>query len=332
MEEHNINLIQYLKTAAELEASVYRLEGAVKQANSLIANHDPQTQYDKAIKLAEIKKTCYPDEKNYIAMQPQTVKPQETLAERIGAIALFFFGVVSLAPALAGGMPFLLILPVIMWGAGFYICMQPIKRAKLKNEENRIAYEKSVIEAKERYEKACADQNKSIDEIIQNANQQLAIGLHSDAVARSERDKLLTTLNETRRVLNELYSNNIIFPKYRNMVAMCSIYEYFVTGRCSELTGADGAYNIYEYEVRQNMIINKLDIIIDELEAIKNNQYMLYEEMRQTNELLRGVQNELASIYNSVSVIESNSYITAQCAQITAKNTEAIKYISLINS
>ena len=39
------------------------------------------------------------------------------------------------------------------------------------------------------------------------------------------------------------------------MTAMCTMYEYFVTGRCDKLSGADGAYNLYETEVRQNIII-----------------------------------------------------------------------------
>ena len=41
---------------------------------------------------------------------------------------------------------------------------------------------------------------------------------------------------QTEAYLKRLYSMDILFPKYRNMVAVITIYEYLVSGRCDTLT------------------------------------------------------------------------------------------------
>ena len=140
------------------------------------------------------------------------------------------------------------------------------------------------------------------------------------------------SLVETQKVLEKLYSADIIYPKYRNMIAMCTIYEYFATGRCTELTGADGAYNLYEMELRQNQIINQLDKIMDQLDTIKTNQYALYAELKKTSEILTGISSDIKELTTTAHRIEDFSHITAYCAQVTALNTEVLKYIAVINT
>ena len=136
----------------------------------------------------------------------------------------------------------------------------------------------------------------------------------------------------------KLYDLDYIFPKYRNFAAICSIYEYFVSGRCTELTGADGAYNLYESELRQNLIIERLDKIIDSLEVIKENQYALYSELERTNEILNGISSDMRELVSTVRRIEITAnriedavHITNYYTQVTAQNTKALKYIALIN-
>ena len=150
-------------------------------------------------------------------------------------------------------------------------------------------------------------------------------------IAESALKQLDKPLSETQQILEKLYSADIIFPKYRNMVAMCTIYEYFAAGRCTELNGADGAYNLYESELRQNLIINRLDTIIEQLDAIKVNQYTLYTELKKTNEILVGISSDMKELTSTIHRIEDAVHITAYCAQVTAQNTEALKYIALIN-
>lgn len=111
--------------------------------------------------------------------------------------------------------------------------------------------------------------------------------------------------------LQSLYNMNVLFPKYRNLIAVSQIYEYIASGRCTELEGPNGAYNLYESELRQNNIISKLDVIINQLELIQQTQSMLYSAIQQSNRLLEN--------------ISQNTAIIAFNSQITADNSEIVK-------
>lgn len=110
-----------------------------------------------------------------------------------------------------------------------------------------------------------------------------------------------TISNKLETALDDLYSKNVIFPKYRNLVAVTTILEYLSSGRCSELEGPNGAYNLYEMELRQNIVIAQLSTITRNLEGIRNNQYTLYQEIsnsnRQIRDMLQQIGNE-ASLTN----------------------------------
>ncbi len=179
--------------------------------------------------------------------------------------------------------------------------------------QQMITYEREVKEQESQYQAACA----AADERY--------------LIASNEVSKLDAPLTETKALLEKFYSADIIFPKYRNMVTMCTMYEYFMTGRCSELTGPNGAYNLYEAELRQNLIIDKLDTIVQKLDKIAQNQFTLYQELRKTNEIVTGIVNDVRTLCKTTEQIAEATTITAQCAHITAQNTEALKYITLIN-
>ena len=95
---------------------------------------------------------------------------------------------------------------------------------------------------------------------------------------------------------------------------------------------------MYESELRQNLIIERLDKIIDSLEVIKENQYALYSELERTNEILNGISSDMRELVSTVRRIEITAnriedavHITNYYTQVTAQNTKALKYIALIN-
>ena len=138
-------------------------------------------------------------------------------------------------------------------------------------------------------------------------------------------------LYETMDLLEKLYAMDIIFPKYRNMVAMCSMYEYFASGRCTELTGPNGAYNLYESELRQNLIINQLEAVNMNLEQVKQNQYILYQGIMETKQALHTISSDVRNLVNATNDIAVSSRITAYCSQITAANAQAQTYLAIMN-
>ena len=95
----------------------------------------------------------------------------------------------------------------------------------------------------------------------------------------NELDKAEAKLQQLKIALQEHYNANIIYPKYRYFVAIASICEYLSSGRCDTLEGANGAYNIYESELRQNLIVNQLSSISGNEDQIKTNQYLLYQAL-----------------------------------------------------
>lgn len=140
------------------------------------------------------------------------------------------------------------------------------------------------------------------------------------------------SMKKTRDTLMQLYSADIIFPKYRNLVAISSFYEYLESGRCSTLTGHEGAYNIFENEIRLNHIIQQLDIVIKKLDEIKNNQYMLYDAIKESQKQNDKIVREIKSIKNQNIDIMHNTSISAYNSSIIAQNTEVIKWYNIFNS
>lgn len=124
------------------------------------------------------------------------------------------------------------------------------------------------------------------------------------------------------KALISLYEEGIIYSKYRNLVAVSTIYEYLASGRCDQLEGPNGAYNLYEMELRQNIVIGQLSTITEHLEQIKENQYTLYYEIQNAN---RNSESMLSSIGDDV---KFSAYQNAA----TAKNVETMRYISMMKN
>lgn len=134
--------------------------------------------------------------------------------------------------------------------------------------------------------------------------------------------------NDSIQLLNQMYTSNIIYPKYRNLPAISSFLDYFSSGRCTSLTGPYGAYNLYESEARMDGIITRLDNISSQLTQIQFNQRMLFFALKNCNEtvsrLCRSVENSanhLSQIAASQSKIEENSAMAAYRAKLLEKES-----------
>lgn len=96
---------------------------------------------------------------------------------------------------------------------------------------------------------------------------------------------------QTTAILENYYNEDIIFEKYRSLVPVCMFYEYLTSGKCRELEGPDGAYILYENELRSGIILGKLDEIIDNLDSIENNQYILAASLKKANQQISQLRN-----------------------------------------
>lgn len=149
----------------------------------------------------------------------------------------------------------------------------------------------------------------------------------NDEITKSEE-----LLKETFKARNELYAYDIIFEKYRDVVALSSFYEYLMSGRCTSLEGADGAYNIYENEIRANRVIAQLDAVISSLDDIKQNQYMMYQELRKINTSLQQLNSTMDAAVGSLRNIETNTKHISENSDLIAHNTAVTAYYSKVNA
>lgn len=112
--------------------------------------------------------------------------------------------------------------------------------------------------------------------------------------------ELPTKLEESKALLQQMYSIGVIYPKYQNLIAISSFYDYLMSGRCSELEGHEGAYNIYEMEARIDRIVTQLDVVIQKLDKIQQNQYMLYRAIQEGNKQNQELLGKLTSAVKGV--------------------------------
>ena len=149
----------------------------------------------------------------------------------------------------------------------------------------------------------------------------------NDEITKSEE-----LLKETFKARNELYAYDVIFGKYRDVVALSSFYEYLMSGRCTSLEGADGAYNIFESEIRANRVIAQLDTVISSLDDIKQNQYMMYQELRKINTSLQQLNSTMDAAVGSLRNIETSAKHISENSDLIAHNTAVTAYYSKVNA
>lgn len=221
---------------------------------------------------------------------------------------------------------------------------------KYTAEVSRIDAEKERIR-KEKYEiafLAYKEREKQYFISLENAKKELAKLENSvDVSAAStiidteikQAEELLGNLYKCR---NQLYSYDVIYPKYRDMVTLASFYEYLVSGRCHALEGADGVYNIYEFESRANIIITQLSTIINTLNEIRDFQYKELQTITSNLQLLNAktsvMMSSLINIDMNISKIEENTnYIaynsakTAYYSKLNAQLTNSLGFMIALN-
>lgn len=73
-----------------------------------------------------------------------------------------------------------------------------------------------------------------------------------------------------------------------------------------------------------NQIIGNLDIIINSLDQIKTTQYMMYTEIKKSNEIAERIADSVESAACSLGSIQRSSAITAYNSQVMATNAQII--------
>jgi hypothetical protein len=132
----------------------------------------------------------------------------------------------------------------------------------------------------------------------------------------------------------------VVFSKYRNLIALSSFYEYLMSGRCTSLEGTNGAYNLYEMEIRSNQIISQLSNVLNSLEQIKDNQYMAYTQLTSINNNLLELNTAMDTAVNSIEALSDNTEALAHTTQESSayilseikRNSEMVAYNTAVSA
>ncbi len=296
--------IEYIKHAVDMESSIITQEQIIKGFRTSCANNMPSPPQLKVM----------PQRQIALANQSSTQMKKTSIFYKMGIIfilpgvLLFFWWSNYVVVYLS----FILILiGILLFSIG--------KRIRAKDI---IQVEKEAQDEQHGYDLIYENETKAVSE--ENYRRKESYDRKLSEWAKAS-DLGLNYLNnrkeEIQRDLEEYYSVNAIFQKYRNLPALTSICEYLESGRCNELTGPNGAYNLYESELRQNAIIYQLDQLISNLESIRQNQYYLYEEVSKIKSNSDRIVNELSSIHGYVASLTDiaalNTYyngVTASCS------------------
>lgn len=356
---NNEQMKQYLKTIVKLESSINQQEEIVEKAKKGLVKEEivksDSIPFSAPTK-PEFKKFMFQKPTFELSMCRDEIRPAIIVIIILNIIAGIFFAKVireydNQDVNFLWGILFVYLAFI---GIVFIVsCLKDYKCYKEKllsynqhleryNKNYKNEYDKQLQEYNKEYSEYLTRKSRYLNDSQIRYQNNLKIADKNFELATNEFNKISNVLQETKNDLQTLYDRNIIFEKYRNFVAMCSIYEYFSSGRVDTLEGPNGAYNLYESELRQNLIVNSLDKISSNLEIVKSNQFILYNELinnsKELNTKLSDISNSLKKTLHSVKNIEGlsritaeSSYINAYCSQVTAENSTLMSTMTFLN-
>lgn len=295
------NLLNYLKNVCELEHSLFEQECLFDKINNRIyqlKNWQPISMWDY---------------EKYDSREVEIILSIGLIFAYIFFSCIGWFGfafIEWLLSGLKGNTP---IANVLFWiSIVILVIIKIIDIARIINKKTLIKKKNENIKQK----------NQDIES---SNNKQITKNFEQAALLENQLEIIANNYNETKEVLDRFYDLNIIYKKYRNMPAVFAFYEFIESGRCNKLKGHKGAYNIYEDLLLKNIIIDKLDLIIANLNAIKNSQYLLYEAIEKSNNTSEMLSDRMKSLADSVQNIEKDEKINLYYNKINSKNLKLIK-------
>lgn len=98
----------------------------------------------------------------------------------------------------------------------------------------------------------------------------------------------------TKKRLQDMYAQNVLHPNYQTWLAAATIYEYLDVGRCYQLKGPDGAYELYERELIAKKILNSLFDIKASINyqgsSISSSQMYIRRQLSESNRHLENIK------------------------------------------
>lgn len=143
--------------------------------------------------------------------------------------------------------------------------------------------------------------------------------LNAEPAIIEEQEEIYKQLQIAQTQLRQIYSLDVLPPKYRNLNAVATFYEYLETRRCTTIDGHGGIFDTYETERIQLLQLEELAQMNTTLSSIEDEQRMICEETRQANQTLSNITNQLSEIERTNQTIARNTAISAAANRQTAE-------------
>lgn len=314
-------LLDYLNTAKELEINRLGLKNSISDLNIL-----DKRKHDEIVKpLPKKEKPKLSDSKEESNMIVTTLFG--------GVLGLGFIGIIPLyivVMALCwrygpeewrrGFTLFVIPIGIILGVAAVLAFTMFILNLIIGNTFGRRRYSKKM----KKYEKENAEIDKANNLQLEKYGKQKKIII--GRINCIDKD-----LQDVESTLSKYYDLDVIYPKYRNLVAITTFIEYLESGRCSSLYGYTGCYNVYEQEIRQNAIIGKLEQVLVSLEQVKKIQFATYLAIQQSNALQSAMLNTCNEMLDETRRENAMLEAQAQDNKIIKRNSEIVSTISTLN-
>lgn len=294
-------MMDYLADIIELEKTIYGLKMAIDECNRQIAEYSnplpARIPYPKKVEFED-------------PVQPKSTAETVNRSKTIARVALvihiiLFFVSISGLHSLLFWLNALIGLPAVL------IMRYNWKYDERKHEadwsvyySNRRNIEKERKEEEARFEREAkkAEETNNRIGLLERTNPV------KTQTVKENRELLFHQLFLETETLKKFYQLGYIYPKYQNYACVCSLYEYFASGRCDSLSGTGGAYNLLEQEITMNQVILRLDKIITQLDEIKANQYTLYCSVNEGNRIASMLVDGINGLSNQA--VEINSHLS----------------------
>lgn len=316
MQMETKDLEEYLGIVVDLEKNIYMQKQLIKSLWEKISSLGIPKHFAEPVQPAK----------------PKVLSPFFYLLAAVGALAAAF--VCCIPVAIFDSMVTLGITDWVFIIAAGIIFLYLAIEIHSGNSSKTKKYSKAIEKYEQDLEKYRSLLRQDKKRLSQEERQKLILKENLEQMEQCNKNSIQT--------LADVYALDIIYEKYRTFPQVCSLYEYIRSGRCTSLReekgfGSGGAYNLLEQEALQKTIILQLNQILQQLDAIQENQYMLYsaiqENNRKMNEILAGISHLSGRMHglNNQQVVSCLKQMERNSA-ITAYNAERIeKELSYMN-
>lgn len=305
---NRVSIISYLKEA-------YKLESLWQKQNFLL-----QELYNERSNILNQRPIA---KKNYNNTKVQFYRRSPDLGSIITLFCIGGIAGLCLGGILAGAFNIhIQILLGILGGAiGIFLYIIPFEKennSRLNSRNRRIAELKS--------------ENRLIEkenQIIEKNNQRRA-EYNRQAIVEIDYEikRVKKEQEKTKKIIDAFYSDGIIYYKYRGLIPISSLLEYFESGRVDSLKEA---YNKYDNELLHRVIIDQLNICISQLNNIQNNQLALYQAIIEALDEVKEISGEYRTLAKGYKDLNQNIKMNNYHQQVNKIHMRTIENYQLLN-